>query len=357
MKQLKHKFLLCSLLLLTILASCKKDKIEDGSEPDPTAERKGIFILNQGLKDLNNTTFSYFDFSSGTFTLDQFRKTNNRGLGDTGNDVQVYGSKMYIVVNISGTIEVANARTAVSIKQIDFKDGTATRLPRSIVFYQNKAFISSTDGRIAVMDTTSLTIEKYITVGRNPEEMAIANGKLYVANSGGFSFPNYDKTVSVIDLNTLTEIKKIAVVDDPYYVAADQYGDVYVLSYGNYDPFINSSMAIIDSKTDLVKSQKDFAAGAMAISGDYAYITSWDGTVKLFNVKTEVLERENFVTDGTKIKAPYGVAVDDNSGEVFITDAKNYQINGKVFRFDKTGTVKDSINAGISPSKIIFISK
>ncbi|WP_069659828.1 YncE family protein [Arcticibacter eurypsychrophilus] len=358
MKQLKHKFLLFSLLCLTILGSCKKDSVDDGSKPDPTAERKGIFILNQGKMGDNNSTLSYFDFNSATFTLNQFNKVNARELGDTGNDAQVYGSKMYIIVNISSTIEVINALTAVSIKQIKVKNGTAERLPRSIVFYKNKAFISSYDGTVAVMDTTSLEIEKYITVGRNPEEMAIANDKLYVANSGGLSYEtgNYDKTVSVIDLNTLTEIKKITVVDNPRYVTKDQYGDVYVLSSGNYNG-INSSMAIIDSKTDLVKSQKEFLSGPMTISGDYAYIPSWEGTVKLFNVKTELLERENFVSDGTKIKSPYAVAVDDISGEVYVTDAKTYDINGKVFRFNKTGKVIDSINAGISPWKVLFINK
>ncbi|EOR94955.1 hypothetical protein ADIARSV_1916 [Arcticibacter svalbardensis MN12-7] len=357
MKQLKLKFLLSSLLVLTILGSCKKDRIEDGSGTEPTAERQGIYVLSQGGINLNNSTLSYFDYDNRAFTFDQFNKVNNRGLGDTGNDVQVYGSKMYIVVNVSSTIEVVNARTAVSIKKIDVKNGTTARQPRSIVFDKNKAFISCFDGTVAVMDTASLTIDKYITVGRNPEGMAIANGKLYVANSGGLGWPNnYDKTVSVIDLTTLTETKKITVVDNPGSVVADQYGDVYVLSVGNYTT-INASMAIIDSKTDVVKSQKDFTSGSIAISGDYAYITKWDGTVQLFNVKTELLEKENFISDGTSITSPYGVAVDDISGEVFVTDAKNYSTNGEVFCFDKTGTLRYRINVGISPSKVVFINK
>ena len=41
--------------------------------------------------------------------------------------------------------------------------------------------------------------------------MAIVGDKLYVANSGGYRVPNYDRTVSVIDLKTFTEEKKIDV--------------------------------------------------------------------------------------------------------------------------------------------------
>ncbi len=46
------------------------------------------------------------------------------------------------------------------------------------------------------------------TVGYQPEEMVIAGNKLYVANSGGYRVPSYDRTVSVIDLTTFTEIKR-----------------------------------------------------------------------------------------------------------------------------------------------------
>lgn len=263
---------------------------------------------------------------------------------------------MYIIVNVSSTLEVVNPKSGESIKKLDLKTEKGGRQPRYIVFNKNKAFVSNFDGTVAVVDTTTLSIEKYIPVGRNPEQMAVANGKLYVANSGGLDYPNYDKTVSVIDLNTLTETKKITVGDNPRAVVADQYGDVYVLSSGNYGT-IKASMAIIDSKTDAIKSQSDFSGGAIVIHGDYAYITASGGAVKLFNVKTETLEKPNFIADGTKITTPYGIAVDDLTGEVFVSDAKNYITNGEVFCFDKYGNKKYSIKAGINPNNIVFINK
>lgn len=360
MKQFKHKYLILSITIIAFLASCQKDS----SEPDrPAAERKGIYVLSEGLFNRNNSSLTYYDFGTKELAPDLFNKANARSLGDTGNDIKVYGSKMYVVVNVSSTLEILNARTAVSLKKIDLKDGAKGRQPRYIVFNKNKAYISSYDGTVAVLDTASMAVEKYITVGRNPEQMAIANGKLYVANSGGLDYPNYDKTVSVIDLNTLAETKKITVVENPRGVFADKYGDIYVLSTGNYGT-VKAAMTIINSSTDAIKASAEFKAGAVAVNGDLAYITASGGVVKTFNLKNDLLvngvftlEKDNFITDQTKITTAYGIAVDEISGEVFVTDAKNYSTNGEVFCFDKDGKKKYSLTTGINPNNVVFINK
>lgn len=346
--------------MLAFLASCKKDKTEPAELP---AERKGVFVLAEGGFNANNSSLTYYDYTTKNTVADIFKQANSRGLGDTGNDIQVYGSKMYIVVNASSTLEVVNAKTAASIKKIDFKNGATARQPRYIVFDRNKAYISSYDGTVAVLDTASLTIEKYIPVGRNPEQMAIANGKLYVANSGGLDYPNYDKTVSVVDLATQTETKKITVAINPRGVFADSYGDIYVLSSGNYGT-IKASMAIIDSKTDVIKAQADFSAGSVAVNGDLAYMTGAGGVVKVFNLKNDplvngvfTLEKDNFITDGTKATTAYGLAYDKINNELFVLDAKNYSSNGEALVYDKDGKKKYSFTTGIIPNTVVFINK
>lgn len=356
MKQFQQKSLLILLLAVSIFASCKKDDRSITEPETPAAERKGLYVLCEGLFNANNTSLTYYNYDDKQLITDRFLAVNNRGLGDTGNDIKVYGSKMYIVVNVSSTLEIVDPQTGASLKKIDLKNNGVGRQPRYVVFNKNKAFISNFDGTVAVLDTASMAVEQYIKVGRNPEQMAISNGKLYVANSGGLDYPNYDNTVSVIDLNTLKEIKKITVVENPRAVAADQYGDVYVLSTGNYAD-VKSSMATIDSKTDVVKTQVPFNGGSMVINGDLAYIPASSGKLKVFNVKTETVETENFISDDTEITTTYGVAVDELTGEVFVTDAKYYTTGGEVFCFDKTGKKKYSINVGINPNNVVFINK
>jgi YVTN family beta-propeller protein len=359
MKQFKQHYLLGLFLALTVLSACRKDGNGTGEPDKPTAERQGIYVLSEGIMNANNTTLSYYNYDTKVLTTDQFTAVNGRGLGDTGNDIKIYGSKMYIVVNVSSTLEIVNPKTGVSIKKLDIKDNNVGRQPRYIVFNKNKAYLSSYDGTVAVIDTASLAIEKYIKVGRNPEKMAISNGKLYVANSGGLDWATaYDKTVSVIDLNTNTEIKKITVVENPRGVVADQYGDVYVLSTGNYGN-IKPSMAIINSKTDLVTSQKEFSGGSMVINGDLAYLAAAEGKLKVYNVKTETVEKENFIIadEKIKIKSITGVAVDELTGEVFVANSPSWSTSGEVYCLDKDGKYKYDIKVGISPNNMVFINK
>jgi hypothetical protein len=49
--------------------------------------------------------------------------------------------------------------------------------------------------------------------------------------------------------------------------------------------------------------------------------------------------------------------VDGSTGEVFVTDAKDYTSAGAVFAFDKTGKLEYSITAGINPGKIAFLKQ
>jgi YVTN family beta-propeller protein len=359
MKQFRLHSLGYTLALVAFLAACRESKVEPEVEPDPVAERQGVYVLAEGAFNGNNATLTYYNYESKASTMDKFSAENGRGLGDSANDIVVYGSKMYVIVNVSSTIEVVDSRTARSVKQIPVKNGESARQPRYIVFDKGKGYISNYDGTVAVLDTTTLSIEKYIPVGRNPEQLVIANGKLYVANSGGQEFlsGNYDKTVSVVNLTTQMEIAKIVVGMNPQIIAADQYGDVYVLSTGNYND-VGPSMSVIDSKTDGVKSTTPgFSGSDFVIKGDTAYIPDYSGMIKLFDVKTESLLSENFIKDGTTIMSIGGVTVDDLTGEVFVSDAKDYVSSGTVTCFNKAGVKQYSLTVGINPSKVVFINK
>lgn len=99
-----------------------------------------------------------------------------------------------------GKIEIPNVR------YIRFHDGKAyaSSYVAPVKFDQNARV-----GYVAEIDTTTLQVTRTVNVGYQPEELAIANNKVYVANSGGYMFPNYDRTVSVIDLETFKEVKKL----------------------------------------------------------------------------------------------------------------------------------------------------
>ncbi len=355
MKQIKLHNLFIALAFVTILASCHKDKT--APTPDkPTAERAGVYVLNQGTFSKNNSTLTYYDYTTKALTADIFVAANTNKLGDTGNDLGIWGSKMYIVVNNSNLVYVSNAKTSKVLKTITLNQ------PRSVAFYKTNAFVTSYNNTVSVIDTATMTITKTINVGSSPEQMAVANGKLYVANSGGLDYPNVGTTVSVIDLTTLAEVKKITVIADPISVTADTFGNVYVLSLGiiTNTKNVNPGLTIINTTTDIVKSQADLNLSynvPIYAQGDFVYYPTVDNKIAVYNAKTQTLSSANFVTDGTVITTPYSISGDVLTGEIFISDAKDYASNGTLTAFDKNGKKEYAIVTGISPGKIVLINK
>ena len=325
------------------------------------AEPTKLYILSEGLFNLNNSTLASYDLNSKTLVTDFFLAANKRGLGDTANDMGIYGSKMYVVVNVSSQIEVLDAKSGKSLAQIAMKNEQGiAREPRYVEFHAGKAYVCSFDGTVARIDTTTLKIEAFVQCGKNPDGICVANNKLYVTNSGGLSFPDYDNTVSVIDINTFAEIKKITVATNPGRIHADSEGDVYVVSRGNYgaNPYVFQR---INSNTDTLEDTfEDIQALNFNIHNDTAYIYNFDFInqtcwVKVFDCKTEKIISENFITDGTELSTPYGVDINPANGDVYLTDAKSYTVWGDVLCFDRHGKLKFKINEiGLNPNKVVF---
>lgn len=127
-------------LLLFFLIAC--DDLEDKPSLVPgesgdvyetgTAE---MYILSEGLFNQNNSSLARYSFNQQKRTSNYFSANNQRGLGDTANDMAIYGNKIYIVVNVSSTVEVMDFTTGKSIRQIQMlRDNGSSRQPRSIAF-------------------------------------------------------------------------------------------------------------------------------------------------------------------------------------------------------------------------------
>ena len=359
---MKKKNVCILVLLAALFAACSDSDIVIDPTDLPPSETQKILVLCEGIWTHDNSTLAFYDLKSQATDLDYFTTVNKRGLGDTANDMIKYGSKIYIVVNESGTIEVIDAATGKSLKQIEMKEKTAegkeiNKQPRYAAAYGGKVYVTSFDNTVTRIDTVSLAIDGSVTVGRNPEGICIKNGKIYVANSGGLDFPNYDKTVSVIDLNSFEEIEQIEVGLNPYQVFADNQGDVYVSVRGNYTDIAPSFKKISPSYE--VSAIANLTVSEFTIVNDKAYIlyNEWgkESEVKVYDCKTEKVVSENFVTDGTAIPNGYKITADAYSGDVYVTTS-DYTTSGNVLCFDNKGEYKFTLpSVGIGPNKIILL--
>ncbi len=364
-------------LLVLAIAGCRKNpsptpEKQQGIIPaNPTAEPKGFYLLNEGNLGSNKASLDYMDYTTGIYTLNLYNQANPsivKGLGDVGNDIGVYGSKVYIVVNNSNKVEVLDRATNVHITQVDIVNC------RNVAFSGGKAYVSAylgavgnasdTNGIVAEIDTGSLTITRKVTVGRQPEQIAIVGQKLYVANSGGYSPPNYEHTVSVVDLGSFTQIKLINVAINLDRCIADKYGKVYVTSRGdNYS--VPADLYVIDTQTDTVIKNFNLPASNLWIDDNTAYVFATDFnyntgkttiSYNMIDVGADTVLNRSFITDGTDklITVPYGIAVNPTTKEVLVTDALNYVNPGVLYCFDPTGKKEWSTTTGDIPAQFAF---
>jgi len=353
--------LLCMVVVLTFLSCEKPPPVIPPIVIEP--ETVGFYICCEGLMNGNNGILSYYDVENNQLHKDYFKTQNQRGLGDTPNDLKTYGSKMYCVVNLSNTIEVMDAATATSLQRISLTSESGNgRQPRQIAFHKDKAYVCNFDGTVVRIDTTSLAVDAIVECGRNPDGICVANNKLYVSNSGGLDFGNPDNTVSVIDIEPFTEIKRITVVANPGKILADSEGDVYLISRGNYGN-ISGTFQRIDSRTDeVVQVFEHLNVTNFTICNDVAYLYNYDyftcsSWFKTFDCKTKQVINESFISDGTVINKPYGINVNPLNGDVYITDVYSYTVQGDVYCFDKEGKRKFKIEAvGLNPNITVILN-
>ncbi|WP_434035336.1 YncE family protein [Formosa sp. 4Alg 33] len=369
------------LILVTVVSvfSCRTDDAivaDDDSQtpevPDVNTVLKGFYLVNEGNMSMNKASLDYMDFETGEYKHERFKANNPTevgGLGDVANDIGIYGSKMYIVVNASNKVEVLDVNTGVRLKQINVDNC------RYITFYEGKAYLStylgtigdpnSPLGQVNEIDTTSLTITRKVDVGRQPEELVAYDNKIYVANSGGYSPPEYESTISVIDIPSFTETKRIEVAKNLHRLKIDSEGDLYVSSRGDYFE-TPSNLFVVDTKTDQVKKTFNLAASNFTIHNDIAYIYSTEfsyltgGFVISYNMldtKTETVLEGSFIAEGNEdlIQTPYGIAINPDNEDIYITDAKDYFSPGDLYCFDSEGEFKWKVETGDIPSKIQFV--
>ncbi len=365
-------------ILLTLTTACRRaEEIVPSTSTDVTSpddniqEVKGFYLLNEGNMGNNKCTLDYFDYATGVYTKNIYGERNPgvvKELGDVGNDLQIYRDRLYCVVNCSNFIEVMDVETAKHIGIVSIPNC------RYITFKDDSAYVSSYAGPVAVdpnarlgyvakIDLATLKVVGECTVGYQPDGLEIVGDKLYVANSGGYRKPNYDTRLSVIDLNTFTETKKIEVAINLNLVVLDNYDYLWISSRGSDSDSgkVASTTIVLDTKTDNIVKRFDIANSNMTLAGDLLYVLSSEPNSKekryvVIDTKTQEIAETNFIKDGSEksIVVPYGLAVNPKTSDLFVTDAKDYITPGKLHCYSKEGKLKWSVTTGDIPAHIAF---
>ena len=373
--------------ILCYATSCREDELVVPTEYDilpfePTTEVNpiGMYLLNEGNMGSNKASIDFVDFKNAYYVRNMYAERNPtviKELGDVGNDIQIYGNKIYAVINCSHKVEVMDAHSLVRIGQIDIPNC------RYIKFDKGNAYVSAYVGPVAIdpdaqlgavyrIDTTTLAITGKCTVGYQPDELEIIGEYIYVANSGGYRVPKYDYTISVVEKFGMTQVEKIPVGINLHRIEADKYGKLWVTSRGNYGS-IRSKIFVLEkeskfSRKMVVTDTLDIPCSEMHIQGDslYFYSVEWSNqedknniAYGIIDVRTKELVTDHFITDGTEknIEVPYGINVHPITGDIYVTDAKNYVSSGALHCYSREGKKKWSVRTGDIPAHMTFLYK
>lgn len=360
------------ILLLSLSAGCRKDDViyipeqVDTGNPVLTSV-SGFYLLNEGNMGTNKCTLDYYDMLTATYFRNIYASANPqvpKELGDVGNDLKIYGSRLYAVVNCSNKIEVMNASDATRIGVVEVPNC------RRIMFHDGYAYVTSYAGPVEIrpdysqlgyvakIDTATLQVVDRCIVGYQPDGIALSGDKLYVANSGGYRVPNYENTLSVISLSTFREEERIPITINLNRVIADSKGQLWISARGDYYD-VTACVTCYDTRKHRVTATFPINAASMWLHGSRLYAVGTQGTEKLFKViDTEALrlEEESFITDGTEknIKVPYSVAVHPITGNIYVTDARSYLNPGYLHCYTPDGTLMWSVRTGDIPASIAF---
>lgn len=339
-------------LAVLVLAACGKQTPDTPGGSIP----KNILVLNTGNWNSNDAEISTYNLETKSVEGGLFRKANNIQLGDLGQDFMVVGDEIYITVNGSKLVFVTDMDLKVK-KSIEIPFGEGKMSPRYMAQDGGKVYVTYYEGFLAEITPGSHSV-RTTAVGSYPESLCIRNGKAYVANSGF----GYDNTVSVVDLASFKEEKKIVVNPNPQFVVADKEGkNLYVCSWDTFD---NDTYAVLSpsklQRVDLgsgkVHDMEGYADVKCIVEGPDnkmfvalgGYDENWQICAEIKMVGMASAEDLGFFTKDRIIN--YN-SLSYNRGFVFV-GTSDYKTNGDMYLYTADGTFVDKFDTqGLNPQK------
>ena len=365
--------------LSLFFAACSNENGGDDITPEipkPEIIGENLIICNEGNWQSDNGQLSYYDGTASVLTNKWFRQVNGSKLGDTPNDIiQVNDTLIAIAVNWSNIIQyihpdgtACGATENVPNNRRMCADGNYLYITSYAHKCGNQTFEK---GYVAKIDVKTKQVVATCEVGWEPEGVRLYEGKLYVANTGGYAFSEnhaYETTVQVVDAETMKSIKTIDTGCINLYGEMSQAGQYLCInSCGDYYD-VKPKTVIVDCKTDKV-STFDFPCTYNTSDGKLFYTVgsefSYNTGAYVYQIKTINPETKE-VKDGIfceaitqkikEITSPYELYISPYTKNVYFTDAGSYASAGYLYGYTKEGEelfVKQKVY--INPAHILAL--
>ena len=371
--------------VLVAIASCTKENTSEvtfaGIEVE-VGEQSGnfskLYILNEGAFP-GASTLDLLDFKNKKYCTDIFAQANPevvQGLGNTGNDMAVADGMLWVLLNASNQVAVLHLPDAKLERVLEVD------APRFIVNEGRYAYITSYAG--AVYGSEDMVPGKVYRIDRNnyetatvevgyqPEGLAVLNGKLYVANSGGY-YLMHDNRISVIDLASfklekhieapMTNLFQMAATKDRIWVSSYGEASWYQDAEGNWLSTVSAPQGLVSMTPDGKFTEWDGVhANKMSLCGntivcfgnDAEMEGGYDNCLYLVNTAGDSFQKVHFSEkDLSRIGNPYAVLMNESNNDLYIADA-SFTGGSKVHCFDKSLKHKWTVSTGVGTGHLLL---
>ena len=351
-----------------------------------------IILLNEGMWQADNGRMTYFE-NDHVVSNQWFRDKNGYKLGDTPNDIiQVNDNLIAIAINWSNIVQfIRPDGTAVAATE-DIPNNRRLCSDGRYVYVTSYGHECETiygtvyfeRGFVAKIDLNSFKVVATCEVGYEPEGIALYDGRLFIANTGGYAEQEYDHefetTVSIVNAATMQLEKNIDTgVPNLYgemsqrgkYLCINSPGDYYETppcglifdcekALSSNDCFVVFNFPVTYNTTTLDGKFLAIGSAFSYITGEYefSYLTIEPWTF----IRTRGQSGLSHTLPGTLksdfmgMSQPYGIYVNPYTGYIYGTDAGSFEGAGYLYQWSPAGQLLGTHKVYINPGHFLALA-
>lgn len=387
-----------------LLAACGDDKVEDNPPKDPDDEGivpspsdpaksdvERLIVCNEGMWQADNGCLTYFE--DGKVVSNQwFRDKNGYKLGDTPNDIiQVNDNLIAIAVNWSNIVQFISPDGKAVAATEDIPNNRRLCSDGKYVYVTSYGHECETingtryfdKGFVAKIDISNFKVVATCEVGYEPEDIALYNGRLFVANTGGYAEQefdhDYETTVSIVNAATMTLEKNVDTHVPNLYGEMSQSGRYLCInSPGDYyetppcglvidcEKALSSNDCFVVFNYPVTYNTTTLDGKFLAIGSAFSYITGeYEFSYLTIDPKAMMETRGQnglsqtlpgtLKTDFANMSQPYGIYVNPYTGYIYGTDAGSFEGAGYLYQWSPAGKLLGKHKVYINPGHFLAL--
>ncbi len=346
MKTLKsRKIYLITILSAIFIVSCSDDEVR----PQPTplgAYQNGVIVLNEGSA--NSGTVSFLNGNSSSIIKDIYRNENNNDeLGKFAQSIFFNGDFAYIISGGANKITVVNRKTFKIVNKIE----TGLKNPRYGVVVNGKAYVTNantysfsnpatgnTDDYVAVINLNTNSVESNINLNTTADKLLTFNNRLYIIesyNNSKLLIVNLANNAIDDSISIGTGANSLEIKDSKLFILKGKEIVKVDLSNNSTATTLLSSSIVSAKNLDIEGSSIYFTDDNKVYKGDLATLNIGASPIITY-------------TSSSAYGKAYGFAVIND--KIFIGDAADFTLEGKVYIYSTSGTLINEFVSGIAPN-------